>query len=689
MSSYRLSKRQILVAVMALSLIPTPTFSSNISNVVNPGDIGHINGDSVINGVNGGKIYNINPSAINGSIGFRHYKNFNLSEGDIANLIFKYGRENVEKFVNFVDNTININGLLNTMRDNNFYNGHAIFISPNGLVVGASGVLNVGSLSVLTPSKTSYEEFSGNMDKYAPILAKEGTSEYNALMDNKGTGTIKIDGKVLARNSINLRAADVDFGSTARVLAGVNNNELINTNARAEALFATLVNTGNRLNTTYGNDSGSIRVVSYGANGGISADDASAILNYGKGDSYFESTGLNGVIANGLISNNTGNVTVKSAHGIDVNGKIENLKGDMLIENTTSNGININYKDAAKDNTIFNGGKLTMNNAGEKGINVKGKVLANGVDINNKNSNVVIGDKTNPAKDTVNNRYITSNGDINIDINNGSLLNAGVKDTLMNVNNGNLNIDVKDGTIGLEVGPCDGGVCTGIGPNGRDLTKSVNANVDGTYTAKTTKVNSKDDLVINMAALNSDMNVNEINADGRVILLADSSTKGSKAYDILNAKESDKAPVPNIQGKGISLIASGNIGAKDKKVTFRQNGAESVFYGDDARKPHVNTDINNNGYGVDMLAIGDINIKGMDAENGKKVNTNVCSMISRTGDVNAEFSGDTYIDEITAKNNIDITTRGKTYTSRTWVKFRNIRKITTDRTEISLRKKLN
>ena len=33
MSSYRLSKRQILVAVMALSLIPTPTFSSNISRI--------------------------------------------------------------------------------------------------------------------------------------------------------------------------------------------------------------------------------------------------------------------------------------------------------------------------------------------------------------------------------------------------------------------------------------------------------------------------------------------------------------------------------------------------------------------------------------------------------------------------------------------------------------------------------
>ena len=43
------------------------------------------------------------------------------------------------------------------MRDGNFYNGHAIFISPNGMVVGASGVLNVGTLSVVTPAQDKYD----------------------------------------------------------------------------------------------------------------------------------------------------------------------------------------------------------------------------------------------------------------------------------------------------------------------------------------------------------------------------------------------------------------------------------------------------------------------------------------------------------------------------------------------------
>ena len=49
---------------------------------------------------------------------------------------------------------------MNTVQQNgNFYNGHAIFVSPNGMVVGASGVLNVGSLSVLTPGQAKFKEF--------------------------------------------------------------------------------------------------------------------------------------------------------------------------------------------------------------------------------------------------------------------------------------------------------------------------------------------------------------------------------------------------------------------------------------------------------------------------------------------------------------------------------------------------
>ncbi|MBP5215343.1 MAG: leukotoxin LktA family filamentous adhesin, partial [Alphaproteobacteria bacterium] len=86
--------------------------------------------------------YNIEAAKVSGNTGFRQYEKFKLDNGDIANLLYK---DSYNKFVNLVDNQVNINGIVNTMKDNNFFNGHAIFVSPNGIVVGASGVLNVGS----------------------------------------------------------------------------------------------------------------------------------------------------------------------------------------------------------------------------------------------------------------------------------------------------------------------------------------------------------------------------------------------------------------------------------------------------------------------------------------------------------------------------------------------------------------
>lgn len=89
---------------------------------------------SEISGVTpNGNTYNIEASKVSGSTGFRHYDKFNLSQGDVANLIYK----NYDKFVNLVNSQISINGLLNTINANGgFFNGHAIFVSPLGMVVG-------------------------------------------------------------------------------------------------------------------------------------------------------------------------------------------------------------------------------------------------------------------------------------------------------------------------------------------------------------------------------------------------------------------------------------------------------------------------------------------------------------------------------------------------------------------------
>ena len=150
---------------------------------------------SEISGVNGNNgVYNINPSAlINGTdMGYRKYKDFTLDKGDIANLIYKYGNTDVSTFINLVDNKININGIVNTMRDGNFYNGKAIFVSPNGMVVGASGVLNVGSLGVYTPNDVVYTRYKENPQ-----------ADLTSLQNSYGGKPVTINGKVFAAMMLN------------------------------------------------------------------------------------------------------------------------------------------------------------------------------------------------------------------------------------------------------------------------------------------------------------------------------------------------------------------------------------------------------------------------------------------------------------------------------------------------------
>jgi hypothetical protein len=299
-----------------------------------------------------------------------------------------------------------------------------------------------------------------------------------------------------------------------------------------------------------------------------------------------------------------------------------------------------------------------MNDTSKSGIAHKGLTNADeNVYIRANGGNVVIGDRTS------NNNYVKAGNNIDINVKNGSVLNyegqqydahimkIGEAKTLLNAG-GDLNIDVTNGTIGLNVGDnCTGGYCTGISnaSTTRDYAKSINGNIKGVVTERTTDTTSakQNNYVINYAAINSNMNIDNIDADGRVILTTDyNQNDGVTRYSMHNA--SKDAAKPNVEGYGISLIASKDIGSSNAPLTFNQT------------KPGALATKNNptpaGGYGMDVLANEDINIKGLD---DKYAVNNVCSMISREGELNAEFAGNVYIDEVTAEDDMKIIARGK------------------------------
>lgn len=388
--------------------------------------------------------------------------------------------------------------------------------------------------------------------------------------------------------------------------------------------------------------------------------------------------GLAGLNIAGTVESTAGSTEINNMSGglhVTNTGLVENSGASLEMNNYADGGFTIdgtvNNNSGTAD--LYNernqllisstgrvnskGSELNVINKGTNGMHVQGIVKhqnTNGkVNFVNQDSNMVIGHETTEFN-------IDSDADVNIKVTDGNILNYGVQKTLIRTTNkADLNMDVLNGSIGEDLGLCDGGICTGVGPGERDLTKSINTEVDGSITA----YSKGNGALINIASLDKDMHVNKIHSDGKVILLADDKlNKGATAYDIISTAD-DNTVDPNLKGNAISAIASGNIGEnKDNKLTFIQTDAsvDIANENDDASKPHelYDTPIVNSKGGVEFLAIGDVNIKGLDNADGTKNDTNVCTIASRTGSVNAEFSGNTYIRDITAQNEVNVVNRG-------------------------------
>ena len=762
--------------LVPLILCSVLVLQQSLANQASAGTVTDVNGKDIPTHPGTGA-YELRPDAINKDalVGFKQFQDFKLLEGEIANFIFQalqHGRgpngeqqhifTDINTFVNFVQKQGEIKGIVNAVQSLGGglkSDGNLVFISPNGMIVGSSGVLNVGSLQVLTPSVDNFDKMRNGIpdpnytnfsDGSTHVLAQDINKTYNPAdpMARSGSGQISIDGKVYARGDVELAGGKVGVGNGGLLIAGLGNNTQVlkNQNA-ADTLFNSLVNVDN-MNTGNGfaNANGKIVITS---NVGTKVDAGGAIKNFGANSSTtITNTGTEGIQINGEVSNPNGNLTITNKAGalnVGNTGELKN-KGTMTITNeengtgltidgTATNDGTLNITNSSGDNGLNIGGKVTnntgaatilnqkgglnvndgatvtsngtsldMDNYGSDGFNIDGDVISNAgtADLYNENNKLLIsstgrinskGSELNVTNKGTNGMHIQgivkhqntngkvnfvnqdsnmvighettefnidSDADVNIKVTDGNILNYGVPKTLIRTTNkADLNMDVLNGSIGEDLGLCDGGICTGVGPGERDLTKSINTEVDGSITA----YSKGNGALINIASLDKDMHVNKIHSDGKVILLADDKlNKGATAYDIINTAD-DNTVDPNLKGNAISAIASGNIGEnKDNKLTFIQTGAtvDIANENDDASKPHELYDtpkISANG-GVEFLAIGDVNIKGLDNADGTKNDTNVCTIASRTGSVNAEFSGNTYIRDITAQDEVNVVNRG-------------------------------
>ena len=661
--------------------------------------------------------YNITPDVKNGDVGFRKFNDFTLDKGDIANFIMKYynqgawtdsngnvtnhetGTWDINTFVAAVKNQVNIDGVVNTLRSmNGDVGGNLILVSPNGVVVGASGVLNVGSLSVITPTQTEYDVFADKI-KNAPVYGQTVTVQdgdsTHTMTGYFGAGdtdltvptftidsaqTVDVAGRIAANGNINVQTGTFATQDGSIIAAGVNNSGKGINAVGADTLFNSLVKTGNTSN------------IDVTTNKGVNIVNGSIVQNLGNGNTTITNTGADGVLVAGTLTNSNGNLTINNtgANGIGISGTVKNSNGILDAINSGKSGINISgtventgvtnitnqaggtdgIKLTSTGRINNHGSSLNITNDATGGIDLRGVITGDNkalVNVTSNNSNVTIGDRANAHN-------IIADNTVTVNVTNGDFLNNGVTTNHIVTSDGaDLVINATNGAIGEEL-VCANGICTGIGPNGRDLTKSINTSVDGTIKAISSR-GDRDKSVVNMASIDKDMNIDQIKADGRVILLADSSTSGANEYAILN--KSKDGTTANVNGYGISMIASGKIGEGNKKLTFIQtkgqfndayveegvhwqDGRVDTTAGETISHKKITDYEPNAEYGVDILSNkGDINIKGLDNSDGSKNDTEICAIVARNGNINAEFSGNTHIAEVTASDKVNLTTRGQ------------------------------
>ena len=151
------------------------------------------------------------------------FDKFQLDANNIANMYFNtMGNKNPAKdnLVNFVNSRIDINGTVNAIKDNKI-GGNLFFLSKDGMAVGKYGVINTGSLYVMTPTQDfmdTVQTIAGNApadtaaDKLGYITNITNDAKAWEIIPVNNSGTITVLGKVNATNEVQMRAAKIGVG---------------------------------------------------------------------------------------------------------------------------------------------------------------------------------------------------------------------------------------------------------------------------------------------------------------------------------------------------------------------------------------------------------------------------------------------------------------------------------------------
>lgn len=155
----------------------------------------------------------------NDKTGINKFNSFTVNADQIANLHF--GR--ADQLLNLVNAKIEVDGVVNAVKNNKIA-GDLYFVSPIGMVVGSTGVINAGSLTTTITTQKQFDTWSNLANADNP------TAFDDAYLKNLRTGegvpinpagVITVKGSINAGNNLALLAGSVRVESGARLTTGV------------------------------------------------------------------------------------------------------------------------------------------------------------------------------------------------------------------------------------------------------------------------------------------------------------------------------------------------------------------------------------------------------------------------------------------------------------------------------------
>jgi filamentous hemagglutinin family protein len=291
-----------------------------------------------------GAVTDITTQTARGASAFNSFHRFNIGNGQTVNLFLPKGTANLLNLVR--DERSQLDGVLNAYKDGRI-GGHVFFLNPHGIVVGSTGVLNVGNLTMATPTGQFMDS----------LLSPQGAIDDAALADTLAgrialteSGLIQVKGRINAAGALNLMAGQIAIDAGAQVVAGPQAAaafaDLVNIDAVAPAAGVEVVN-------------GAIRITSLADTviaGRVAADGAAGV----KAGSVDIHAGGNVMLAAGADVSASGQGAASAGGSVLVFGDHDATlaAGSRIAANGGASGDGGQVELSARDTVIIQGGRL-------------------------------------------------------------------------------------------------------------------------------------------------------------------------------------------------------------------------------------------------------------------------------------------------------------------------------------------